>query len=123
MFDVDQPISVVKMTKSLSDLLDGRLSFGSTFYIGRGSPLGNPYSSKRSKHDVTYVADRDEAIKRFGDDLRGGMLDKSAYEFLGEIILVSKSSPITLVCFCKPQCCHGDVIRDYIISGRENAKI
>lgn len=51
------------------------------------------------------------------------LLDESAYEFLGEIILVSKSSPITLVCFCKPQCCHGDVIRDYIISGRENAKI
>lgn len=123
MFDCDMPISVVKMTKNISEKLSGRICVGSTFYIGRGSPLGNPYSSKESKHDTMYVESHEEAIKRFGEDLQGGKLCGDAYTYLGEIIVTSKTSPVTLVCFCKPNCCHGDVIREYILKGRENAKI
>lgn len=123
MFGNDNPISVLKMTESIKQRLKFKNSDGSMFYIGRGSPLGNPYSSKESSKGVCIVDNSKEAIQRFSDDLWGGLLEPEAYEYLGSIISASNQCSISLVCFCKPNPCHGDVIRDYILKGRENAKI
>lgn len=110
----DYPILVVKMSNSGSyDFSKGWLD-GTTAYIGRGSPLANPYSSKESKYDVTVVNTSEEAIKRFDDDLWGGSLSIEAYRAIKRLRRLNKTSDITLVCFCKPDCCHGDSIRNYL---------
>jgi len=62
-------------------------------YIGRGSKWGNPYVIGKDGNR-TEVIDRylKYAIRHFGDrDLE---------------VLRGK----TLVCYCKPQACHGDVL-------------
>lgn len=114
MFDCQFPISVVKMDSLTRDILNGRNRVGHLVYIGRGSPLGNPYASKESTHDVIKVDSRDEAIERFDSDLYGGKLDGEAYTFLEELRELSKEFPLTLVCFCSPKPCHGHSIRKYL---------
>jgi hypothetical protein len=59
-------------------------------YIGRGSPWGNPFVI--GKH-----GDRAEVIRRFECEVLPN-LD------------VSSLRGKDLVCFCKPQACHGDAI-------------
>lgn len=59
-------------------------------YIGRGSPYGNPFVIGR---DGT----RDEVCDRF---------EKEVLPSLDVSELIGKD----LVCFCKPQRCHGDAI-------------
>lgn len=115
MFD-SYPISVTKMNKSdpVHQALSNCWRVGNTFYIGRGSPLGNPYSSKDSKHDVVQVDTSDEAISNFDSDMRSRRLTDHAYKALNEIKEASRVAPVTLVCFCKPNPCHGDSIRQFL---------
>lgn len=117
MFEDTMPIQVTKFKDHHKGVFRKYALVGGLAYIGRGSPLGNPYSSKKSKHDVTEVKDSDEAIARFEDDLYNRKLEPEAYQMIGEIILQRKRTMITLVCFCKPNRCHGDVIREYIENG------
>ena len=72
-------------------------------YIGRGSPWGNRYTHKDSAfRDVIKVASREEAIRRFEADVRADPL------MMERIVKELKSR--SLVCFCKPAACHGDVL-------------
>lgn len=66
-------------------------------YVGRGSPYGNPFSHMSGTNATHQVSSRAEAIQRFEDEVLP-TLDVSA--------LRGKH----LVCFCKPQACHGDSI-------------
>ena len=68
-------------------------------YIGRGSKWGNPYR--------IGAWSRDEVIQRYELAIRTGHkkhLLKSLHELKGK----------TLVCFCKPQVCHGDVLAQLV---------
>ena len=77
-------------------------------YIGRGSPYGNPYSSKDSAYGAIRVATREEAI------------DSYRRWLFGEVELEGWTRPTieqlealrgkTLGCFCRPKACHGDVL-------------
>ena len=126
LFDVE--VYPVSMAKAHSGIIEkfNKASYwmvGNDAYIGRGSPLGNPYSSKPSKYDVTYVDTPEEAVARFESDLKGRRLSPEAYEALGELILHSKNAPLTLHCFCSlDQPCHGRVIQKFITTrgGRIN---
>lgn len=122
MFESEMPIQVTKFQSHHKEVFAKYALVGGLAYIGRGSPLGNPYSSKPSKHDVIAVEDSDEAIARFEDDLYNRRLDPEAYQMIGEIILQRKRSMVTLVCFCKPKRCHGDSIREYIENGGKREK-
>ncbi|AJK27118.1 hypothetical protein BJD49_gp015 [Acinetobacter phage vB_AbaM_phiAbaA1] len=116
MFD-DLPISVRKVHNGdLKQFNDASYwMVGNKAYIGRGSPLGNPYSSKPSKYAVTYVDTSEEAVERFRSDLYGRRLSPEAYEAMGELILHSKNNPLDLLCYCHdPNKCHGSVIREFI---------
>ena len=66
-------------------------------YIGRGSPWGNPFSHKSGTKAQFQVETREEAIRRFECEVLP-TLD------------VSSLRGKDLVCFCKPQACHGDSI-------------
>ena len=87
-----------------------------SFYIGRGSILGNPYTHiKDRKTKAIYdVKDRDEAIDRYSDyfDLMYG--SNIAYtKAIDEIYDIYKSgNDVYLGCFCKPLRCHGDIIKE-----------
>lgn len=78
-------------------------------YIGRGSPLGNPYKlndneprgstiMRYSRYLYTKVRERDEAIC-------------NELQRLAELAM---EGPLNLQCFCHPQPCHGDVIKELL---------
>jgi hypothetical protein len=67
-------------------------------YIGRGSKWGNPFLIGRD-------GDRAEVIQRYKWAIQnGGLRHLQAHlpELLNKI----------LVCYCKPQACHGDVLKE-----------
>jgi hypothetical protein len=69
-------------------------------YIGRGSPLGNPYPISESDP-------RDAVIDRYEIYLRDKVANKDPVilEALNNLNIDSK-----LICFCAPKRCHGEVI-------------
>lgn len=69
-------------------------------YIGRGSPLGNPFQINDKIGET-----REVVIEKFRQWLLVAVKD-------GRISLAYLASlnGKTLGCFCKPQPCHGDVI-------------
>lgn len=111
----DYPICVVKKSAIHKGMFRTHYIENGNVYIGRGSPLFNPYSSKPSAHkNVVMVESRDVAIARYKLDLYNGMLKPEAYLALKELNELSSNTSITLVCFCCPEACHGDVIREYL---------
>jgi hypothetical protein len=95
-------------------------------YIGRGSPFGSPFSHLPSEHsDVTLCESREEAVDRhkewFEDIMNGcSCKHKSLHYKIRELIVKLKlGGEVNLVCFCKPNTCHGDTIRDYILKELE----
>ena len=66
-------------------------------YIGRGSPYGNPYSSKDDTKAEFVVGSRDEAIDMF---------EQHVLPHLDLTPLIGKD----LICFCHPKRCHGHSI-------------
>ena len=65
-------------------------------YIGRGSKWGNPF--KIGQHGT-----RSEVIQKYREYIvENQKLMASLHELKGK----------TLVCFCKPQACHGDVLKE-----------
>ena len=67
---------------------------GDHVYVGRGSPLGNPFSHRLSKFEVCKVANRSEAIEK-----------------MAKLVTDNK---IVLGCFCVPQKCHAEVIAEVL---------
>ncbi|MBF7686530.1 DUF4326 domain-containing protein [Acinetobacter sp. B10A] len=74
-------------------------------YIGRGSTWGNPYSM--TTHDDQ---DRENVINSFKYDFDRDLLLKAKKED------VYKLAGKRLGCFCKPFCCHGDVLANFLNS-------
>ncbi len=79
------------------------------FYVGRGSPLGNP---KR----ISHVTSREEAIGYYVDYLTAEIANgnKVIRGELNRIWKAARTGDVNLVCFCKPQDCHGDFIKKLI---------
>ena len=70
-------------------------------YIGRGSPFGNPYV-------IGKDGTREEVIEKF----RVYFMEKLENPLYKLVVLQLKGKK--LGCFCKPQACHGDVIKEYL---------
>ncbi len=63
-------------------------------YIGRGSKWGNPFK-------IGKDGNRDDVIDKYYNYITNKPeLMNSLYELTGK----------TLVCFCKPKACHGDIL-------------
>jgi len=79
-------------------------------YIGRGSPLGNPYV-------IGKDGTREEVIEYYRDYLKY-QVDNNNKEIIDVLNYIAKASGteegINLICFCKPKACHGDVIVEMI---------
>lgn len=113
---IDSKIKVVNKKTHVPDS-------GVDFYIGRGNPLGNPYDWRGSKHpQVLYVADdRQQAIRCYKEYLLFEMNDGNPEicDELNKLVsLKFQGKAINLVCYCCPEDCHGDVIKEIV----DNAK-
>ena len=94
----------------------------SDVYIGRGSPLGNPFTSRPvTTTSAKIQADsREDSINRYRKYIYGILQSDSSEMYtigkgLNEIISkLDKHGYVNLVCFCKPKDCHGDVIKKII---------
>lgn len=75
-------------------------------WIGRPSPLGNPYSHLEGANAI-LVPDREEAIRQYRIWLWNKIKEKDGLilKALGQL-----KETDTLGCVCKPRSCHGDVI-------------
>ena len=83
-------------------------------YIGRGSPLGNPYPI-----DVKIGATREVVIDRYriwlGNKIKD--CDKTVCDELNRLVdIAHQTGELKLQCFCAPHACHGDVIREVILT-------
>jgi hypothetical protein len=81
------------------------------FYIGRGSPLGNPYP-------ITATMTRTAAINGYEVWLKDEIED-SNLNVIRELHRIAdrylQGKDVRLVCFCNPKPCHGHVIRQVIL--------
>ena len=87
-----------------------------SFYCGRGSVLGNPYTHIKDKETKAkyVVKNREEAIEKYAhyfDVMYGG--NESFTDAVDRIYEKYKSgADVYLGCYCKPQSCHCDIIED-----------
>jgi hypothetical protein len=83
---------------------------GDGFYIGRPSPLGNPFPvDKHNSRSVVIEKYRGWLIER----LKSINPTSKAFNILLEHY--KKEGSLTLICWCAPLQCHGEVIRDLIL--------
>lgn len=77
-------------------------------YIGRPSKWGNPFTHLKSTTLAKYhVNSRDEAVEAY----RKWITEGEGQHLLNDLHeLVGK----TLVCWCKPLACHGDVLIELV---------
>lgn len=83
-------------------------------YIGRPSPLGNPFTTKKESIADFLVKSHDECIDLYEQWLNI-QIDKKNTDVLNElnrlINIHIQTGELYLSCWCKPKRCHGDIIR------------
>jgi hypothetical protein len=81
-------------------------------YVGRPSPLGNPYVIGRD-------GDRRAVIARYRQWLRERIAEGDL-RVCGELErlarLARERGQLTLVCWCAPEACHATVIREFLLA-------
>ena len=91
---------------------------GCNFYIGRPSPLSNPFTHNGVRTSLATLSfkTRDEAIeayKKYFDKMYGS--DEEFTKAFDDIYEHYKNGEdIYLQCFCKPKPCHGDYIAEQL---------
>lgn len=93
---------------------------GARVYIGRPSPLGNPWSHKPGTLAAFRAASREDAITAYDGWIRGALKPRFAnaqtpiaIEF-DRLCDLARRGDIVLVCWCAPLACHGDVLKKLI---------
>lgn len=91
-------------------------------YIGRPSTLGNPYSHKDDTKAEFKVGSRDEAIEKFEVWIREQLKsdNKISREIERLVEEYRREGHLTLICWCSPYACHGNVLAE-IIKEKANA--
>ena len=100
--------------------------YDNVIYIGRGSCLGNPFTSIQGRDTLAekVVDSRRESIECF----RGHLLksieekDEKICSMMNHIYTLSLEGDVYLACYCKPKSCHGDVIKEIVESKFEVEK-
>jgi hypothetical protein len=84
-------------------------------YVGRPSPLGNPFKLEQE-------SDRDAVIARYEVWLRERVAarDQRVCDELNRLYCIARDTALLeLVCWCAPKRCHADVIRTVLLEARE----
>jgi hypothetical protein len=79
-------------------------------YVGRPTPLGNPFRLEREDQ-------REEVVARYAawleEELRQG--NREVARALEELYRrLKRQGVLTLLCFCAPRRCHGEVIAEHL---------
>lgn len=86
-------------------------------YIGRGTVFGNDWSHRPGTKATHRVRTRAEAIAQyrrwFYCELRRDTPVARAFEVLLD---TARNQAIMLLCYCAPHPCHGDVIREELLT-------
>lgn len=82
-----------------------------SFYIGRGSPLGNPYPVKQYGREAC-IALYTVWLKQQIDARNEPVI--AALEAIGAEVM--QTGEAKLLCFCKPLHCHGDHIATVVMN-------
>ncbi len=94
--------------------------YDNVIYIGRGSDLGNPYTSIQGRETkAEYVVDsRKESIESYRKYLIKCIEEKEekVCSMMNQIYALAISGDVYLSCYCKPKSCHGDVIKEIVES-------
>lgn len=86
-------------------------------YVGRGTPLGNPYSHQEGASAEFKVRTREEAVQKYHAYLLKKIKERdiNILKELAEIWRMSREPEgVVLVCSCKPLLCHIDVIKSIV---------
>lgn len=84
-------------------------------FIGRPSPYGNPYSHMSNTTALYRVASRDEAVDKYREYILNKRKMGAGFdEHLKNLANKAKQGDVNLVCFCKPQRCHGDILKELL---------
>lgn len=75
-------------------------------YIGRGSPLGNPFKIEGQFTRSKVIELYETRLQQWIEDGNPVVLAE-----LNRLAEIAMQRPLSLVCFCKPQACHGDIIK------------
>ena len=105
--------TVVNLKKETYDVYIGREGHGKDGYFGNSHPIGKP-CYRMTCSDPTHpsgriIHDRDSAIAAYKEDFEA-RIQRDAYFLLRVLELRDKK----LGCFCKPDNCHGDVIKEWL---------
>ena len=96
--------SIIVINKNSNDFIN--LIGYTVEYIGRGSPLGNPFI-------IEVDGTRNKVIEKYYPYLQYEYLKKQTiYHFLNSLVdRIIAGENIALECFCSPKPCHGHVIK------------
>jgi hypothetical protein len=87
-------------------------------YVGRGSALGNPYTSQPlSKTKALYQAkNKEDSLEKYEAWLEDAISkkNKDICSELNKIYALAKVGEVYLVCYCAPTRCHADIIKTKI---------
>lgn len=85
-------------------------------YVGRGSVLGNQWSHKKGTQAKYVVPTREDAIRNFKEWLPEAIKnDKAVADEINRLTyLYGTRGHLTLICWCVPESCHAEIIRDVI---------
>lgn len=95
-----------------------------TEYIGRGSPLGNPYSHMDGTTAQHKVESREAAVAAYRPWLEAQIGDgnDAVIEELDRLAaLAMEQGFLNLRCYCSPAPCHGEIIRDVLLEAISSA--
>lgn len=94
--------------------------YENVIYVGRGSVLGNPYTSIQGRETLAkFVVDsRQESIQCYKEYLLKCIEEKEEKicSMMNNIYLLSLKGDVCLACYCSPRSCHGDIIKEIIDS-------
>jgi hypothetical protein len=79
-------------------------------YVGRPTPLGNPFRLEREDQ-------REEVVARYANWLKEQIRrkDPAVTKALEELYrTLKRQGGITLICFCAPRRCHAEVIGEHL---------
>lgn len=81
---------------------------GPGIYIGRPSPLGNPFKINREASRETVITFYEAWLREKA--YRPGHRDPKVRKALARIFWKARHERVVLRCWCAPLACHGDVI-------------
>lgn len=87
----------------------GRVNDIGAVYIGRGSPLGNPFRMN-TESDRDRVCDDYEIWFKTQVDQQNPRVMKE----LEELLIMARDGDLILGCFCSPKRCHGETIKRFL---------